>query len=102
MCHNVGCEATSNYNKILQSYEQLSVDPSSFSLEDFMKCKYCDFTCSNADIHRKHIKKEHRNKCDKCYITFKDIEAKNLHMWDIHNNNNKSYPQCLVVCSTPL
>ena len=41
-----------------------------------MKCKYCDSTCSNADIHRKHIKKEHRNKCDKCYITFKDIESK--------------------------
>ena len=72
----------------------------SFSLEDFMKCKYCYFTCSNADMN--HIENKHRNKCDKCYITFKDIETKNEHMWDIHPNSNKNYPQCLVVCSTQL
>ena len=56
---------------------------------DFMKCKYCDFTCSNTDIYRNHMKKEHRNKCDKCYITFKDIETKNERRWDIHPNSNK-------------
>ena len=72
-------------------------DPSSFSFKDFMKCKYCDVTFSNADIHRKH-----NNKCDKCYITLKK-KNKRMNICGIFiQNNNENYPQCLVVCSIPL
>ena len=78
------CEITLKYSKILQVHEHIYIDTSPLTLEDFVKCKYCDLTCSEADVLRKHIKKEHRNKCDKCYIQFKDQEAKNIHMWTDH------------------
>ena len=66
-----------------------------FLLEHLMKCKYCDFTCSYADNYKKHIKKEHKNKCNQCYIKLKDIEGKNVQIWDIHPKQWLELPSML-------
>ena len=49
------------------------------------KCKYCVFNCSDLDVVRKHVIKEHKIKCKKCFTTFEDNQIKKIHMRITHH-----------------
>ena len=53
-------------------------------MKEALKCKYCEMVYSQAGSLSKQTIKEHTYSCDKCFITFKDQEAKYFHWWDNH------------------
>ena len=48
------------------------VHPIQFSKQSKLKCKYCVISCSDADVMKKHMEREHKFICHKCNETFKE------------------------------
>ena len=59
------------------------------AMENKIYCKCCEFICSEEDVLKKHVKKEHK--------TYKDT-----YLGESSNSKLKNIPQSLVVCLTPL
>ena len=78
------CPLTFESNNKLQDHENTLHSKKPPAIKNAIHCKYCEFVCSDEDVLKKHVKKEHRTRCNKCFITFKDLEAKNIHIWENH------------------
>ena len=79
------CNLTFKIKKGLQKHEQLFHVKNSHAIENMFKCNFCDMICSKENVLMKHIKKEHKIRCNTCFIAFKDQESKNAHTWEYHS-----------------
>ena len=48
------------------------VHPNQFCKQDTLKCKYRVISCSDSDVMKKHMEREHKFICHKCNDTFKE------------------------------
>ena len=58
------CHLIFESNK-LQEYEHILHCKKSLIIENTNNCKYCELICSEVDILKKHVRKEHKTKCNK-------------------------------------
>ena len=65
-------------------------------IQDELDCKYCTLEYSDLNALRKHIKREHKNKCKECFKTFKDNQEEISHM----KNNHLRYHQNNILTPT--
>ena len=78
------CHMKFKRNERLKEHKHVSNIEHPAVIENIMKCAYCDFTCSDEGVLKKHTKKNHKINCKKCFKTFRDQEARNKHMWEDH------------------
>ena len=75
---------TNEHSERLKDHKNLSRIKHPAAIENVINCAYCDFTCSDEGVLKKHTKQDHKINCKKCFTTFRDQEARNKHMWEDH------------------
>ena len=76
------CHMKFKSNERLKDHKHFSSIKHHAVLENIMNCAYCDFTCADKGVLKKHTKKDHTTNCKKYFTTFRDQEARNKHMRD--------------------
>ena len=78
------CHKKFEHNKRLKEHKHISNIEYSAAIENILNCAYCEFTCSDEGILKKHTKSDHKIDCRKCFTTFRNQEARYTHMWEDH------------------
>ena len=76
---------TFNSKQVLHKHELLSHVKIQQAKENMFKCNFCNSVSSDGNTLMTHIKRDHKIRCNKYHIEFKDQESKNTHAWDYHS-----------------